>query len=192
MTRNPAVSQAAAPVTQAQITAALLEITGDLDKARVLQHTLPPWLVSATAQTRQALEAAHASSLQPRERAASLLRRVTPLRSFCAERLNALLAAKGHADLDVERDWLELPKRQFAGLTVGSGLRLRTMSLDKHNLLQAAMQNFTLDQAEAGAARRRGDSNGRGRPGRVDAERWSLCAVLPRTGPGRGLSTAPA
>ena len=150
MTRNPAVSQAAAPVTQEQITAALLEITGDLDKAKVLQHTLSPWLVSATAQTRQALEAAHASSLQPRERAASLLRRVTPLRSFCAERLNALLAAKGHADLDVERDWLELPKRQFAGLTVGSGLRLRTMSLDKHNLLQAAMQNFTLDQAEAG------------------------------------------
>src|SRR5471032_1812005 len=150
MTQQPAVSQAAAPVSQEKITAALLEITGDLDKARVLQHTLPPWLVSAAASTRQALEAAHASSQQPRERAASLLRRITPLRSFCAERLKALLAAKGHAGLDVERDCLELPNRHFAALTVGRGVRLQTMSMDKHHLLQAAMQNFTLDQAEAG------------------------------------------
>ena len=44
MTQQPAVSQANAPVSQEKITAALLEITGDLDKARVLQHTLPPWL----------------------------------------------------------------------------------------------------------------------------------------------------
>ncbi|MCJ7959317.1 MAG: hypothetical protein MUW57_22930 [Pseudomonas sp.] len=149
MTHQPAVSQAAAPVSQEKITAALLEITGDLDKANVLQRTLPPWLVSAAAPTRQALEAAHASSQQPRERAASLLRRVMPLRSFCAERLKALLVTKGHAGLNVERDWLELPNRHFAALTFGRGVRLQTMSLDKHNLLQAAMQNFTQDQAEA-------------------------------------------
>ena len=85
-------AQTAAPVTQEQVTAALLEITADLDKAQVLQETLPAWWIDADSQTRQALQNAHEHSQHPHERAARLLARVKPLKVFCAERLKAFLA----------------------------------------------------------------------------------------------------
>ena len=141
------VSQISTPAASDSVTAALLEIAGDLDKAQLLQSTVPAWLIAATAQTRQALHDTYAGSEHVRGNAVRLLARVVPLKQFCSERLRALLTAKGHADLDVERDVLEIPR-----VIVTSGRLIpeatpKTVSVDQHSLLQAAMQNFTEDRA---------------------------------------------
>lgn len=142
-------AQTAAPVTQEQVTAALLEITADLDKAQVLQETLPAWWIDADSQTRQALQNAHEHSQHPHEQAARLLARVKPLKVFCAERLKAFLAAKGHASLDIERDTLDVPQRSFK-MKAPVGPAIEVIKTERHSLLQAAMQNFPQAFAEPG------------------------------------------
>ncbi|MGY2289980.1 NEL-type E3 ubiquitin ligase domain-containing protein [Pseudomonas sp. SDO528_S397] len=136
-------------VTSHELDAVLLELTGDLDKARVLRQTLPHWLVEAKAETLRALEQAHAESLQPRRRARSRLARLASLESFCVARLEAFLVQKGVTGLDVRRDMLELPKRSFRGVSPDlGGALVETVTVARHSLVQAAMQNFTQAQAD--------------------------------------------
>lgn len=143
-------AQTPAPVTQEDITATLLEITADLDKAQVLQEKLPAWWIDADTQTRQALQDAHEDSQHPHEQAARLLARVKSLKVFCAERLQAFLASKGHASLDIEHDMLEVPRRSFR-MKVPIGPAIEVIKTERHSLLQAAMQNFPQALAEPGA-----------------------------------------
>lgn len=143
MTRPPDVNTSATPLTHDQITAALLEITGDLDKAQVLQNAMPRWLISAKPHILQALEEAHERGASYHARAAQRLRQLEPLERFCTTRLTAFLAAKGHASLDVERDTLEIP---IFGSRPGShvvGPLVQMVDVQQHSLLQAAMQNFS-------------------------------------------------
>ncbi|WP_025855027.1 NEL-type E3 ubiquitin ligase domain-containing protein [Pseudomonas sp. CHM02] len=142
-------NQTVKPVAQADITAALLEITGDLDKAQVLQDRLPAWWLSTDAATRDALQQAHEDSQRPHEAAARLLGRVKPLKVFCAERLKTFLSAKGHASLNVERDTLDVPRR-YLELNASAGPVIEVIKTQKHSLLQAAMQNFEQALAEPG------------------------------------------
>lgn len=150
MTEPQVSTPALTPVSKEAVTAALLEITGDLDKAQVLQQTLPKWWLDAHTDTRQALETAHAQSHPVRERATRLLRRVKPLEQFCSEHLRRFLAAKGHAQLDVEHDQLELPKRTIIGMVSPDRPVLTRVEVERHSLLQAAMQNFSSARAQAG------------------------------------------
>lgn len=147
-------NQTVKPVAQADITAALLEITGDLDKAQVLQDRLPAWWLSTDAATRDALQQAHEDSQRPHEAAARLLGRVKPLKVFCAERLKTFLSAKGHASLNVERDTLDVPRR-YLELNASAGPVIEVIKTQKHSLLQAAMQNFEQALAEPGAGLRK-------------------------------------
>ncbi|MGY2140284.1 NEL-type E3 ubiquitin ligase domain-containing protein [Pseudomonas reactans] len=140
-------NHAAAPVSEESITAALLELTGDLDKAQVLQQKLPAWFKGADAATLQALLQAQEQSLRPREQAARLLGRVKPLKQFGAEKLKAFLVAKGHAALDVEQAKLEIHHLIIA-LNVPTGPLRHTLKVEKHSLLQAALQNFSEDGAK--------------------------------------------
>ncbi|RMT85184.1 hypothetical protein ALP39_01626 [Pseudomonas marginalis pv. marginalis] len=149
MTEQHPLADVTQPLTQDQLLGALLDITGDLDKAKVLQETLPAWLFKAKPDILNALEEAYRASQQPRERAARLLKRVNPLDEFCRERLEAFLTTKGFDFLDVDRDTLEIPRRSLSGVSPAlGGMVIETRGLEKHSLLQAAMQNFSSERAE--------------------------------------------
>lgn len=147
MTDTQDSNHAVTPVSEEDITAALLELTGDLDKAQVLQQKLPAWWKDADAATLLALQEAHEQGQRPREQAARLLGRVKPLEQFCAEKLKAFLVAKGHAALDVERTQLEI-HRVTIKVDGPTGPARNKLKIEKHSLLQAAMQNFSEDGAE--------------------------------------------
>ncbi|TFY93181.1 hypothetical protein DYL61_15310 [Pseudomonas nabeulensis] len=149
MTLTPDLIDATPSVTADELDTALLDLSGDLDKARVLRRTLAPWMIKAKLQTLQALKHAHIDSEELRRRAKARLARLQPLDKFCAALLKDFLAAKGFASLDIERDTLELPRRKLSGVSpdLGGGL-IQTVTVTKYSLLQAAMQNFTQAQAE--------------------------------------------
>ncbi|WP_455884826.1 NEL-type E3 ubiquitin ligase domain-containing protein [Pseudomonas spelaei] len=139
------------PEVLAELPKVLLEVTQDLDTAQTLQATLPGWLVEAEAQTLSALEQAHQDSGPLREKVQATLNRLEPLDTFCAERLDAFLAAKGVHGVDVKQDMLELAHRSLTNLNPDlAGPLLVTVTTEKHSLLQAAMQNFSASQAQNG------------------------------------------
>lgn len=149
MTENPDLYDLVTPVTEAQVDAALLDLTGDLDKARVLHATLPHWLVHARPKTLSDLEQAHADSEQVRKNLQERLNRLQPLDRFCVDQLKSYLASQGHASLDVECDYLEIPRREPVGFApYVTGLLIETTVLERHSLIRAAMQNFSAAEAE--------------------------------------------
>lgn len=142
---------AAKPVTQAEMEAALLEMTGDLGKARALQATLPHWLLEAKSTTLRAIEQTHRDSQETRLRAQQRLGRLQSLDRFCIERLRTFLLGKGVAGVEVERDTLELSKRSLSGVGADLGGALQeTVTVETLSLVQAAMKNFSESQAEPG------------------------------------------
>lgn len=151
MTQTGNLSEVVVPVTRDELMSALLDVTGDLDTAQVLYERLPAWWVKADSQVLQAIEQLHADSERPREKLHRLLGRLKPLDQFCRERLTAFLATKGLAGLDIDHDTLDLPRRSFSGVGADLGGRLiETINLERHSLLQAAMQNFSDAAAEVG------------------------------------------
>lgn len=151
MTQTPEQKQAPRVVAPEERLRALLDITGHLDKAQTLIETLPTWLEAATPGALEALEKAHAESEAPRQRARRLLNRVKPLDTFCAEQLTAFLATKALNTLDIHHDTLEVPTRNLNGVGPDlGGLLIETVNLQKHSLLQAAMQNFAAASAAPG------------------------------------------
>lgn len=149
MTQTRDLSQIVEPAIQEDLTRGLLEITQDLDKTQVLQQTLPAWLLGAKPQTLKALEEAHRDSRRPREKARHLLGRLQPLNEFCSQRLRAFLSRRNLGFLDIHDDVLELPKRSLSGVSPDfGGALVETVVLEKHSLLQAAMQNFPAQRAE--------------------------------------------
>ena len=149
MTETRDLQTLVTPITADELDAGLLEMTGDLDKARVLRDTLPMWMLQAPPHTLTAIGQAHAGSDVSRREVMEYLRRLQPLDRFCAQKLSAYLSSQGHAGLDVHRDYLERPRRKLFGVApIVTGALLETASLEKRSLLQAAMQNFTTAEAE--------------------------------------------
>ncbi|MBT1263155.1 hypothetical protein KHP07_22560 [Pseudomonas sp. VS40] len=148
MTEKRDLSAVTDSVTDDELLAVLLDVTGDLDKAQVLRQTLPAWLVEAEPATLAALEKAHADSEQPRRQLEQLLERVQPLNQFCTERLHTFLLSKGVENIDVEHDQLEVPKRTISAPAPPlSGPLIEAIRWEKHSLIKAAMQNFDAAQA---------------------------------------------
>ncbi|AZE56482.1 hypothetical protein C4K03_4344 [Pseudomonas synxantha] len=152
MTEKNDLSEFTDVVSEDELLAVLLESTGDLDKARVLYKTLPPWWVRASPQRLAALKQAHENSELPRRSLKALLDSVRPLDEFCIERLYTFLLSKGVEEIDVERDQLELRRRTLSGVGADLGGDLiETFTWGKQSLVQAAMQNFDAGRARGGA-----------------------------------------
>lgn len=149
MTHDLTLADATQPLTEDQLLAALLDITGDLDKAQVLHEALPVWMLKAKPEMLSVIEEGYRDSQRPRERTSRLLTQLKSLDTFCRERLKAFLADKGFGYLDVDYDMLEIPQRTFSGVSPDlGGLIIESVHLEKHSLLQAAMQNFPSARAE--------------------------------------------
>ncbi|AZE90398.1 NEL-type E3 ubiquitin ligase domain-containing protein [Pseudomonas orientalis] len=142
------VSEVIGPQLSAQLPRQLLEITQDLDIAQTLIDTLPGWLVQADPQTLVGIGQAHEDGAPLRELVGSQLNTLEPLDEFCTERLEAFLLSKGHT-LDVQNDVLEMPHRTMTNLNPDLLAPMTvTVTLEKHTLLQAAMQNFSAARAQ--------------------------------------------
>ncbi|WP_177435589.1 hypothetical protein [Pseudomonas sp. WPR_5_2] len=88
---TPKAAPAAVPMTPGQRLEALLEHTGDLDKAEVLQASIPEWLANADLNGVQALKSAFEQSFLAQARARTALEKLKPLDEFCKEQLTAFL-----------------------------------------------------------------------------------------------------
>ncbi|TFY88936.1 hypothetical protein DYL59_13625 [Pseudomonas kairouanensis] len=151
MTENRNLDEVTDPVTEDERLTVLLDKTGDLDKARVLHQTLPPWLVDAKPATLADLQQAHRDSQQPRLQVKALLAHIQPLHEFCAERLHAFLLSKGVAEVDVVHDQLEVPTGHITSVTPDLvGTMIETSTWHKRSLVEAAMLNFDLAQTRRG------------------------------------------
>ena len=139
------------PMTLAQLLEALLEHTGDLDKALVLQASVPQWLATADLNGVQALKAGFEQSFAAQGKVTEALKKLKPLDEFCKEQLTGFLKGKWTIDFDVERDTLDITKKIYTSTGVlpvfGAKERKTTTS---RSLLQAAMENFTSGEARSG------------------------------------------
>lgn len=137
------------PVTEAELDAAMLEMTGDLEKARTLHATLPHWLIEAKPPALTYLLQAHAESLSAREHLEYYMNSLQPLDQFCTEALTRYLAGKGHTTLEVGCDYLEMPRRETANFAPYlTGVLIETVAFERRSLVRAAMQNFSAAEAE--------------------------------------------
>lgn len=149
MTETRDLYQLTAPVTAAELDAALLDMTGDLDKAQVLHETLPHWMVEAPPDTLAAVEQAYLDSEFPRQRLEQRMSRLQSLDDFCRTKLHEYLTSLGHLNLNVRQDYLERPRREPFEITPNiTGILVYSATLEKHSLVQAAMQNFSAAEAE--------------------------------------------
>ncbi|EJN26060.1 hypothetical protein PMI35_03902 [Pseudomonas sp. GM78] len=142
---------AAEPLTSAQRLEALLEHTGDLDKAQVLKASIAPWLATADLTVVQALKAAFEQSFETQGKVTEALKKLKPLDEFCKEQLTEFLKGKWTVDFDVERDMLDITKTLYTSTgalpVLGYPDQKTTTS---RSLLQAAMENFTSGEAGSG------------------------------------------
>jgi len=141
----------AVPMTSAQRLEALLEHTGDLDKAQVLQATIAQWLTAADLSVVQALKAAFEQSFVTHGKVTEALKKLKPLDEFCKEQLTGFLKRKWTVDFDVERDTLDITQKTYTSTgvlpVIGSTEKVTTTS---RSLLQAAMENFTSGETRSG------------------------------------------
>ncbi|WP_160108911.1 NEL-type E3 ubiquitin ligase domain-containing protein [Pseudomonas izuensis] len=147
---TPKAAPAAVPMTPAQRLEALLERTGDLDKAQVLQASIPEWLAKADLSVVQALKAAFEQSFLAQTKARAALEKLKPLDEFCKEQLTVFLKGKWAVDLDVGRDTLEGPKKEYSSTGLFPIGYLNNADTLSRSLLHAAMENFTSGEAEIG------------------------------------------
>jgi hypothetical protein len=138
-------------MTSAQRLEALLEHTGDLDKAQVLQASIPQWMATADLNVVQALKISFEQSFAAQGKVTEALKKLKPLDAFCKEQLTGFLKGKWTNDFDVERDTLDITKKTYSSTGVlpifGSAEEEVTTS---RSLLQAAMENFTAEEATSG------------------------------------------
>lgn len=148
MTNTPDLYTLTSPMTKDELDSTLLDMTGDLDKAQVLHKTLAHWMVQAPASVMEALEEDYRSSEAARRGLESVLKRLKPLDRFCITKLKQYLTEKGHAGLDVSRDYLQWTRVQTVGSMQMTGLPIKSFTVEKSSLVTAAMQNFSEDEAK--------------------------------------------
>ncbi|WP_433766964.1 NEL-type E3 ubiquitin ligase domain-containing protein [Pseudomonas putida] len=140
----------AAPLTPQQRLEAVLEHTGDLDKAQSLLASVPDWLANADLKVVQALKAAFEQSFLAQGKVATALEKLKPLDEFCKEELTAFLNGKWTIDFDVERDTLDITTRKYASTGLNPLGSLAQQTTTSRSLLHAAMENFTAEEAKGG------------------------------------------
>ncbi|WP_433739361.1 NEL-type E3 ubiquitin ligase domain-containing protein [Pseudomonas putida] len=148
---TPKATPAAVPMTDAERLEALLGHTGDLDKAQVLQASIPQWLATADLKVVQALKTSLEQSFLAQAKVATALEKLKPLDEFCKEQLDTFLKGKWTIDFDVERDTLDIPTKEYSStglFPLGYLINADTIS---RSLLHAAMENFTPREAKTGA-----------------------------------------
>ncbi|WP_434596440.1 hypothetical protein J3Q09_08325 [Pseudomonas sp. R4-83] len=127
----------------------LLEATADLDTAQTLQKTLPAHLLKASPEALSALDQTVRDLHDTQVLVDKDLLALKPLNSFCIDELHAALRGKWPAvTFDVEKDFLSLPGVDCgcpATSTDENGIQ--TFPNATPTLLQAAMQNFSKDEA---------------------------------------------
>jgi hypothetical protein len=146
----PKAASAAVPMTPEQRLEALLEHTGDLDKAEVLQASIPEWLANADLNVVQALKADFEQSFLAQAKARTALEKLKPLDEFCKEQLTAFLKGKWTIDFDVERDTLDSPQKVYSSTGLFPLGYLNNADSLSRSLLHAAMENFTSGEAKIG------------------------------------------
>lgn len=129
----------------------LLDATGDLDSAEALQKNLPAFLLKCSATQLAAIDRTtrelHAVQLTVEKELATL----KPLHSFCIDELTVALRQKWAVDFDVEKDFLSLPGADCGCEPISTDENgVKTFPAATQTLLQAAMQNFTEEEAAGG------------------------------------------
>ncbi len=137
-------------VTSAQRLEALLEHTGDLDKAEALQASIPGWLANADLKVVQALRTAFEQSFLAQDKATTALEKLKPMDEFCKEQMTAFLKEKWTVDFDVERDTLDITTKKYVSTGLGPFGTLVQEITTSRSLLHAAMENFTAEDAKGG------------------------------------------
>ena len=139
-----------APVqlTPQQLSATLLELTGDLDKADVLQQQVPAWLLNAKPELVEQLEKLHELAGLQEPKVKAVLQRIKNLDEFCAQALTQGLQNRFGVSLDVRRDYLHLPWPWFDPAPSPISPHAPKIVVETRVLLQAAMQNFSEQEAQ--------------------------------------------
>lgn len=149
MSTTPA-SIAPIALTEKQKLSFLLEATGDLDTATALQKNFPSVLLNSSADTLAALDKTACDLHAIQAQVETDLSRLQSLKSFCIAQLKYALTKRWSAVFDVEKDHLELPGSYCGCEPVtppGGGAKVTPSATP--TLLEAAMQNFTQDEAQA-------------------------------------------
>ncbi|NWC95177.1 MULTISPECIES: dermonecrotic toxin domain-containing protein [unclassified Pseudomonas] len=137
-----------AQLTSQLLSSTLLELTGDLDKADVLQQRLPPWLLTAKPELLEQLEKVHELAGLHEPRVNAILQRIKGLDQFCAEELTRGLKVRFGVTLDVKHDHLWLPWDVLDAATTSFAIQTSKVVIETRTLLQAAMQNFSEQEAQ--------------------------------------------
>lgn len=143
------MSEQGSVTADAQRLGSLLEITGDLDKAHVLRDRLPSWLMKADAAWMDGVHSAYTDAQPHEAELKKLLRKVEGLEPFCARLLTSTLKEKFAVELDVYNDslWIVHLKHTL-NTNKTPAIWIAHTYTEKFSLLQAAMQNFSADQAQ--------------------------------------------
>ncbi|MCS3418425.1 hypothetical protein M2399_003475 [Pseudomonas sp. BIGb0450] len=146
----PDDTSASVQLTPDQFSATLLELTGDLDKADVLQQCIPPWLLKAKPELLEQLEKVHELAGLHEPKVKAILERIKSLDTFCAEELTQGLKSRFGVTLDVKHDYLHLPWVWIDPAPSPLSLHQPQVVVETRTLLQAAMQNFSEEEAQGG------------------------------------------
>lgn len=151
------------------ISAALLEMTGDLEKSEVLQHHLPGWLMNASVESIEQLNEAATHVLSLNTIVQHHLKDLKSVEAFCRDHLQTALAAQFFDRPDVDNDlfWLPQTERFAVGAPLHRDLPVRTYWVS-HTLLEAAMQNFTATEEQVD------DDDGMPKQARIDSATSTL------------------
>ncbi|MHC8402152.1 NEL-type E3 ubiquitin ligase domain-containing protein [Pseudomonas sp. MDT1-17] len=128
-----------------------MEHTGDLDKAEVLQTSIPEWLATPGLKVVQALRTAFEQSFLVQGKVTTALKKLKPLDEFCQEQLTTFLKGKWRTDFDVARDTLDITKKTYSSTGLAPFGSLAKETTTSRSLLHAAMENFTVEEAKGGA-----------------------------------------
>lgn len=127
----------------------LFDATADLDTAQTLQKTLPAHLLAASPAALASLDQTARDLHAAQVRVDKDLLALKPLPGFCIDELHTALRGKWPAvTFDVEKDFLSLPGVDCGCPAISTDENgIQTFPHATPSLLQAAMQNFTEDEA---------------------------------------------
>jgi hypothetical protein len=135
-------------LTQRQLQAALLEMTGDLDKAQVLQKQLPGWMVNAPPGVLDALTRDAAQVADDQAAVAERLKPLQALDEFCNEQLKAYCQTRWQLTVEPKKDLLVRAVNEYEKELLPLNY-VKTVRLVQDSLLHVAMQNFAEDEVRA-------------------------------------------
>ncbi|NMX66819.1 hypothetical protein HBO15_05605 [Pseudomonas sp. WS 5111] len=135
-------------LTRQQLQAALLEMTGDLAKAQVLQQRLPGWMINSPPGLLEALERDAAYVEEAKAGVTQHLQALRSLDEFCSEQLQAYGQAQWQVTLEPKKDLFIRAFYEYQADVLPREYE-RTVRLEKQSLLHRAMQNFSADEALA-------------------------------------------